>query len=139
MQRLTSFGPAAAAAAAADAPAAATAGAEYAFRARADLRGVGDYSCNYKEQAAGGAEMPFCFVPGGLNTAADACNDDSRCVSFVAGSRSGVPGAYLKSAAAPASTNSDTSLYQKRSGIPAYVGELSACELSVLSTRCNHS
>jgi hypothetical protein len=102
--------------AAAAAAAAVAAGAEYAFQAQTDLKGVGDYSCNYKEKEAGGAEMPFCFVRGNLNAAADACNDDAGCVAFVTGSRYGVPGAYLKNVVGPASQNSGTSLYLKQSG-----------------------
>jgi hypothetical protein len=61
--------------------------------------------------------MPFCFVRGNLNAAADACNDDAGCVAFVTGSRYGVPGAYLKNVVGPASRNPDTSLYLKPSGM----------------------
>jgi hypothetical protein len=62
--------------------------------------------------------MPFCFIRGGLNAAADACNDDAHCAAFVTGSRFGVHGAYLKSAIGPPTSNTDTSLYLKRTGGP---------------------
>jgi hypothetical protein len=85
--------------------------AKYVYMPRRDIKDSGDFPCGYRDPEDGGAEQPFCFIPGDLNTVARTCDDDSSCVAFVWGKRADVAGGYLKTRRGPLRPFEHTSVY----------------------------